>query len=165
MALTRDDALADLEGARGYFQRHINGMGEAHWDTKLVPHINSVRQILVHMLATDRAVLAMLQGEPFEIQRHMTRHKEAAQEIAAQSPAAVLALYDAGGEAIAEYIRATFTDADDPVTLWGSPGTLGGQLGSLSQEIAYHTGQVSLLRQALEPDWNYFKDVFGMEGF
>ncbi|MES2464395.1 MAG: hypothetical protein V4671_27865, partial [Armatimonadota bacterium] len=75
-----------------------------------------------------------------------------------------IALHDAEGEALLALVRQKYAgaDLDKPVTLWGQESKLGLHLGHISQELAYHTGQVSLLRQALVPDWDYFGDVFGM---
>jgi hypothetical protein len=96
--------------------------------------------------------------------RHVERHKEAAVEIAVLAPADILALHDSEGEALIALVRQRYSgaDLDTPVTLWTQEGKLGIHMGHISQELAYHTGQVSLLRQALVPDWDYFGDVFGM---
>ena len=163
MAWTTSDAFSDMEEARGYFKRHIVAMADAGWDFKPFEHVNSVRQILMHMIATNRGVIAMLGGEAFDMTRHMGRHKEAWEEIEAKSPAFILALLDETGEAIASKVREEYANAafDTPLMLWGGEAKIGVQLGRLAQETAYHTGQVSLLRQAFDPSWDYFGEVFG----
>ena len=164
MALTLDEALADVQAARRYLNRHVTGMTTAQWDTKLFAHINNVREIFGHLLATVRAVREMLDGEAFDMLRHMERHKEAAIEIALLAPADILALHDNEGEVLVALVRQRYAgaDLDTLVTLWGHESKLGLHLGHISQELTYHTGQVSLIRQALVPDWDYFGDVFGM---
>ncbi|MBC8135780.1 MAG: DinB family protein [Fibrella sp.] len=164
MSFTIDDTLADMKEAREDLKRHIATMPEAHWDAKPLPHCNSIRQIFVHLLATDRGVLAMLKGEPFEINRHTERHDEAEREIASLSPMQIFALHDAIGDATAAFVDEKYGDAalDTPVTLWGSEGKIAVKLGQMCQHTAYHVGQVSLIRQEVEPDWDYFKDVFGV---
>jgi uncharacterized damage-inducible protein DinB len=164
MPLTLEDALADMQAARQYLNRHVTGMSIEQWDAKPFAHVNSVREIFAHLLATVRAVREMLQGEPFAMPRHVERHKEAAVEIASLAPADILALHDAEGEALIALVRQKFAGAelDTPVTLWTQEAPLGLHLEHISQEMAYHTGQASLLRQAMVPDWDYFGDVFGM---
>jgi uncharacterized damage-inducible protein DinB len=164
MPLTLEDALADMQAARQYLNRHVTGVSAEQWDAKPFDHVNSGREIFGHLLATVRSVREMLSGEPFAMTRHVERHKEAAVEIASLAPADILALHDAEGEALIALVRQKFAGAelDTPVTLWTQEAPLGLHLGHISQEMAYHTGQVSLLRQAMVPDWDYFGDVFGM---
>ncbi|MGC4046799.1 MAG: DUF664 domain-containing protein [Armatimonas sp.] len=166
-AYTILDVVDGMEGAREYLKKHIVTMQEEYWDATPFPHCNTARQIFAHLIATNRGVLGMLEGEPFELQRHGERHEEAGQEIASKSPTEILALYDASGEAIGTFLRTHHGEdaLDAPLTLWGSEGRLANQLAGLSQETAYHTGQLSLIRQAIEPNWDYFKDVFGVTGF
>lgn len=163
MASTTNDSLNDMQEARAYFRRHTAGMAEVGWDFQPFPHTNNIRQILMHMIATNRGVLAMLGGEAFEMKRHGERHKEAWAEVEGQSGAYLLALLDQSGEAIAASVQKSYAYAtfDTPLTLWGTEGKLGVQLARLSQETAYHTGQVSSLRQAFDPSWDYFSEVFG----
>lgn len=164
MALTLEDALADVQEARHYLNRHVTGMTTQQWDAKPFAHVNSVREIFVHLLATNRAVSDMLNGEPFAMPRHTERHKEAAREIAHLVPADIIARHDAQGDALIAQVRHKYAgaDLDTLVTLWTQEAKLGIHLGHISQELAYHTGQVSLVRQALVPDWDYFGDVFGI---
>ncbi len=172
MALTLEEALADVREARHYLNRHVMGMTTEQLDAKPFPSVNSVREIFVHLLATARAVSAMLNGEPFSISRHGERHKEAAQQIVSLAPDAIIALHDAEAKALIALVQQKYARAasdsdsldtlDTPVTLWTREAKLGVHLGHVSQELAYHTGQVSLLRQALVPDWDYFGDVFGV---
>jgi uncharacterized damage-inducible protein DinB len=164
MAITLEAALADVRAARQYLNRHVTGMTAEQWDVKALPHVNSVREIFGHLLATVRAVREMLGGEPFAMPRHVERHREAAMEIAPLGPAEIIALHDAEGEALIALVRERHAEADlgTPVTLWGQDAPLGLHLGHVSQELAYHTGQVSLIRQSLVPDWDYFGDVFGI---
>lgn len=164
MALTLEDALADVQEARQYLNRHVMGMTTEQWDAKPFAPVSSVREIFVHLLATGRAVSDMLNGEPFAVPRHGERHMEAASEMANLAPADIIALHDAEGEALIALVRQKYAgaDLDTPVTLWTREAKLGIHLGHISQELAYHTGQVSLLRQALVPDWDYFGDVFGV---
>ncbi len=164
MSYAIDDTLAGMKEARDDLKRHLATMPEAHWDAKPLPHCNSIRQIFVHLIATDRGVLEMLKGEPFEMSRHMERHEEAAREIALLSPAQIFALLDAIGEATATFVRDKYADAalDTPVTFFGTEGKIAVKLGQMCQHTAYHVGQVSLIRQEVEPDWDYFGDVFGI---
>ena len=164
MVFTTNDALTNMQEARVYFKRHIGKMAEAGWDFKPFPHVNSIRQILTHMIATNRAVSVMLSGEGFDMARHVERHKEAWAEIENVPSVQILALLDKTGEEIAASVGENYPDAsfNTLVTLWGAESKLGVQLVGLSQEMAYHTGQVSLLRQAFDPSWDYFGEVFGM---
>ncbi|MES2464396.1 MAG: DinB family protein, partial [Armatimonadota bacterium] len=82
MALEREEALADVQVARGFLNRHTAGMTTEQWDAKPFAHVNSVREIFGHLIATVRAVREMLLGEPFAMPRHVERHKVAAVEIA-----------------------------------------------------------------------------------
>jgi uncharacterized damage-inducible protein DinB len=163
MGFNLEDALADVQEARLYLNRHVAGMAVELWDEKPFAHLNSVREIFAHLLATDRTVLEMLNGEPFDMPRHVERHVEAATEIAPLPPDDIIALHDAEGEALLALVRQKYagSDLNTPVTLWQQEARLGTHLGRISQELAYHTGQVSLLRQALVLDWDYFGDVFG----
>ncbi len=155
MAYTLENCIEGLEFARSHFLKHIAGFPEEHWDSKLIPDSKSVRETVQHLISDDLATLESLDtgGDPaYETLQVTEPDTQALLALLAETRAKLIAT-----------LRAKYTGAplDQEISMWGFPFKLAAGIAMMSSEDYYHAGQVTLVRTAMEPEWDYYAAVFG----
>lgn len=155
MAYTLEHCIEGMEFARSHFMKHIAGFPEEHWDSKLIPDSKSVRETIQHLIANDRATMQALETgkEPDYENLQVTETDTAAlMKLLADTRAEVISLLRA---------KYSSTPLDQEICLWGFPFKLAFAIATMASEDSYHAGQVTVLRTAMEPEWDYYAAVYG----
>lgn len=157
MALTLDDLLDGLRASRSFFLKHVDGLRPDQWEWKPYPECKNVREILVHLIADDRAALEAL--ETGKSPNYDTL------QVAERDPDRLLGLLDESHKRVCEFLKANYADVplDREICIWGNPMKLASGVAFLSSEDFYHAGQVAFIRMATDPEWDYYSAVFGDE--
>ncbi len=107
----------------------FNGLSEAHFDTKLVPHAMSPRETLEHLCDCYQNAIATSEGREPAWGAYKLVATTQADAIAEMSTLRNRAISVADEKIAVEYIAV---------------------------HDAYHVGQLVTLRLSVEPDWNYY---------
>ena len=156
MPATLDDLIGLLQRSRDHFYKHLNGLNEDQWDFKPYSECMSIRETLQHLVVDDRTALESIKtGEEPDYEAHACDETDIARlrQILKESHQALL------NEIKSRYANSPL-DAD--VCIWGRHDKLIG-IPYFSSEDFYHTGQVSFIRMASDPSWNYYETIYGGE--
>ncbi len=153
--MTVADLVDAVRASRRHFWKHVDGLSGGQWDWKPYSECKSVRETLAHLVTDDRAALAALHsgGEPdYEAFAEPER-----------DPDRLRALLAASHEALCAAILTKFDGAplDTPMSVWGAVKPLGIGIPFLCSEDYFHAGQVSFIRLATDPGWDYYSAVYG----
>lgn len=155
MGYNLDDMLEGLTKSRQMFLRHLEGLREDQWDWQPYPQCMSIRQTLRHLIVDDRTALESLRtgldidyGQWGETEEEISR---------------LLELLRDSHQNLLDYLRANFADAapETEICAWGTWRKLPQGIAHFSSEDYYHTGQVSFIRMASDPEWDYYAAIYG----
>jgi uncharacterized damage-inducible protein DinB len=160
MAFTFEDLIDSLRASRSNFHKHLEGLKEEQWDWKPYPECKSIRETLIHLVVDDRAAADAIEknGEPDYEGLMNAATAEAEGDIAH-----LKALADTSFTNLLELLISRYADAplDTEISVYGSTKKLGVGIPFFSSEDYYHTGQVSFIRMASDPTWNYYAAIYG----
>jgi len=153
--VTVTDLVNTVRDSRRHFWKHVDGLSDAQWDWKPYPECKSIRETLAHLVQDDRAALAALHsgGEPdYESFAEPERDLDRLRALLAESH-----------EALCAAIAAKFDGAplDTPMSAWGAIKPLGTAIPFFCSEDYFHAGQISFIRLATDPTWDYYGAVYG----
>ena len=162
MAFGVEDLIDGLRGSRLHFLKHLKGLTAEQWTWKPYPECKSIQETIVHLVGDDRAALQALEtgGEP-EYEQIL----EKAFAEAGGDKEQALDMLEESHENLCAYIAARFTGAqlDTEFAAFGTKMKVGSGIPYLSSEDYYHAGQVSYIRMATDPTWDYYSHVYGGE--
>lgn len=152
--------IEGLQESRKLFLKHLQGMPDEAWDFKPFPACMSVTESLAHMIVNDRMAVEALksQKEP--------NYDAARQVIAPDIPKGkdhLLTLLAKSHQELVDTLYETVVDQDEEfvICIWGWKKPAFQGIPYLSSEDFYHSGQVSFIRQAVDPDWDYYAAIYG----
>ena len=154
-----DAVLNKAEAARASFLKHLNGLKPEQWDFKPFPQCNSIRETVLHLLLVDRATLISMQTKA----QPDWDNYDAADEEKTAEPQQLLQLITQANEAVFHFLRenAKNSSLEEEVVFWGEKTSLAEMCISMAAHDAYHAGQASFLRQASDPEWDYYAAIYG----
>ncbi|KAA0237101.1 MAG: DinB family protein [Armatimonadetes bacterium] len=146
-----DPFLQAIDRSRTWFFKLVDGLTPQQWDAKPYPNVKSPRETLEHLVISDRVCPVLLQGtEP---------DYEAYRPEGELSPEQLLDLLRSTHAERMSWLK-EFTEgksADDTIrTVYSGEQSLASQLIDIATEDWYHIGQVSLVRQGVDPAWDYY---------
>ncbi len=153
--MTVSDLVDAVRSSRRHFWKHVDGLREDQWDWKPYPECKSIRETLAHLVTDDRAALAALEagGEPdYESCVESERDLERLRELLTESHQALCATLEQ------KYAGAPL---DTVASFWGAMKPLGAGIPFLCSEDYFHAGQVSFIRMATDPAWDYYSAIYG----
>jgi len=157
MTYTLEDALNGLTASRRMFFKHIENLRDDQWDWHPYPNCMTIRQTLQHLITDDRAALQSLQTgkEPDYKSLRPTEH----------SLDKLMELIQESHRQLIDYLREHYSDAplDTEICVWGWTMKLPQGIAYFSSEDYYHMGQAAFIRQATDPDWDYYEAVYGVD--
>jgi hypothetical protein len=150
------DLVSGLRTARAYFLAHLIGLRDDQWDWKPYPACKSIRETLAHMVLDDRAALYSIQ--------HGHEPNYAAMEVAERDLDKLLFMLRQSHEELCAYLLAHFSDQslDSCFGVYGSVRKLGQGIPDLASEDYFHAGQVTFIRLATDPAWDYYAAIYGI---
>jgi uncharacterized damage-inducible protein DinB len=153
--MTTETILAKLDDSRNWFLKLLDGFGPEHWDAKPYPTVKSVKETLAHLVIADRCCQDMFQG------------KEPDYAALTPDPALtsdqLLTLLAKTHEEKKGFLRSHLDGKDlmqEIETVYSGKQPLWWEVLSYTTEDWYHIGQVSLLRQGLQPEWDYYAHFY-----
>jgi uncharacterized damage-inducible protein DinB len=157
MPLTMEEMLEGPRASRRFFLKHLRGLREDQWDWKPYPECKSITETLAHLVVDDRAALQSLQSGQEPDYEALT--------VDERDRATLLDMLAKSHEQVISFITSQYAGADlgTPVCVWGVTMPLGRALGYLTAEDHYHAGQVSFIRLATDPAWDYYSTIYGGE--
>lgn len=156
MSFGIEDLIQGKQASREFFFKHLKGLREDQWDWKPYPECKSIREIIAHLITSDRMFIPLLEASG-EIDFAAFEEKE-------RDLDKLMVIIKKTHDELCTYIRSKFADAplDMNVKFMMSDMKLGSALAFMSTEDNYHTGQVAFIRIATDPSWDYYKEMFGM---
>ena len=154
MSLTIEEFVEGLRASRLHFLKHLEGMNPAQIAWKPYPECKSVIETLQHLIIDDTAALESLQtgGHP---------DYDAVKVEETDYEKLLTQLGESHGKLIA-YIEGRFgggpLDAD--ATAWGAKMPAARAIAYLSSEDFFHAGQVTFIRMATDPSWDYYTQIY-----
>lgn len=147
--------IESIHASRKRFLNHLKGLRDDQWDWKPYPECKSIRETLAHLVMDDRVFLARLQTNG---DLDYSSVKENETDIPK-----LLALMEESHLGLCRFIGDRFADTplDAPVMFFTGETTLGRALAEIPSEDYYHAGQVAFIRLATDPQWNYYKQIYG----
>lgn len=158
MALSVKDFITGLRESRRHFLKHIKGITPEQMDWKPYPNCLSIRETVQHLIVDDRAALESLQtGSEPHYERHTVKETDFDRLVILlnKSHEALVGFLDE------EYGPETF---DTLGFAWGQAMPIAQAIVHFSSEDHYHAGQVAFIRQATDPAWSYYKEIYGWRG-
>ena len=161
--MTAQQLIDALAQSRAKFLRHVEGMTEEQCRWKPYPECMSVNDTLMHLMIDDLAAIESLdtKAEP-----SYEKHRE---EVHAQNGnfdhVALLERLAETHQLLIGKLKGEYgsADLDTNICIWGDMKPLGLGIPFLATEDSYHSGQVSFIRQAQDPSWNYYAAIYGAE--
>lgn len=157
----------DLEGlisgivsSRHYFLKHLRDMPEAAWTFKPYPECKSALETLVHLRIDDDTAVEsiMSKADPDYIAATLGSYEEIE-----KGSAYLLERLENSHRQLTDVIRSDFSgkDLDTEICVWGDMKPLYRGVPYFSSEDFYHSGQIAFIRMAVQPEWNYYADIYG----
>lgn len=152
------DLIASLEKSRSHVLKHFTGVRDDQWDWKPFPECKTLRETLQHLIIDDQAALESLRtGEEPSYDQSPTKIHEL------EGPDGLFEQLKRSREALISELKKKYSDAplDTEVCIWGSMERLIPGIAYLASEDFYHAGQVSFIRVASDPSWDYYAEIYG----
>lgn len=155
MAFDITDLVQGMIASRAWFMKHLRGVTDDQWNWKPYPECKSIRETLQHLIVDDLAALDSLKSgvEP----------NYEAFTVTETDISKLMHQLERTHAELVGYLRDSFGDKplDSDICVWGHNVKLGRGIPHLSSEDYYHAGQVSFIRLATDPKWNYYADLYG----
>lgn len=150
-----DLLIESIRSSRKYFLNHIKGLEVDQWDWKPYPECKSIRETLAHLIADDRATIHMLETGQFPDFGGLPESETNKDRLPS--------LLSESHDKLCEFIEARFSETplDTVVNFWEGPIPLAQAIIGISAEDYYHAGQAAFIRMATDPQWDYYKQVYG----
>lgn len=160
MAFAFEDLIESLRASRSNFHKHLQGLKDDQWDWKPYPECKSIRDTLIHLIVDDRAAVGAFDSDDEPDYEALVN---AATAEAGNDITHLKALLENSFETLIAELTTRYADKplDTEISVFGSPRKLGVAIPYFSSEDYYHTGQVSFIRMASDPSWNYYEAIYG----
>jgi uncharacterized damage-inducible protein DinB len=155
MSASLEDLIEGLEHSRRHFLKHLEGLREDQWDWKPYPQCKSIRETLQHLITDDRAALeSMRSGVEPEYDKL---------DVSESDVPKLLDMLAASHKELIDHLEDNFFSfgLESEICIWGTHRKLIAGVPYLSSEDYYHAGQVAYIRQATDPDWDYYAAIYG----
>src|SRR5688500_2409022 len=160
MAFGTEDLIEGLRSSRLHFLKHLKGLSAEQWTWKPYPECKSIYETVVHLVGDDRAAHQSLEtgGEPAYEEILEAAHAEAGGD-----KGKALDMLEESHEKLCAYIGARFAGVplDSAFSAFGSKMKVGSGSPFLSSAHYYQAGQVSDIRMATNPEWDYYAHIYG----
>ena len=155
MSFTPVELVEGLRAARSYFLLHLVGVRDDQWDWKPYPACKSIRETIAHLVVDDRAALYSLQ--------HGAEPDYDAMEVAERDLHTLLKLLRESHDQLCSYLIEHYGSQplDSAFSAYGRVRKLGQGIPDLASEDYFHAGQVTFIRLATDPDWDYYAAIYG----
>ena len=150
-----DQLIAKLDESRSWLLKLLDGLKPDQWDAKPYPNVKSIRETLEHMVINDRVVPLMMRGEEPDYEKHAPKQ--------GMSPESLLTLLKETQAQKLSSIRNQFKDrdlAEEIDTVYSGRQPIWAEIISVAYEEWYHIGQMSLVRQGTDSDWDYYAHFY-----
>lgn len=158
---TTADLIKGIEFSRQHFLKHVKGMTTEQCDWKPYPNCLSVRETLRHLRVDDLAAMDSMESgkEP----KYEELQARVAQDSSELNTADLIKLLEESHAQLKQYLETKYGNQplDTMITVWGHQMPLSAGIPYFSGEDWYHAGQVAFIRQATDPDWNYYAEIYG----
>lgn len=153
MANNINDIIDRLRISRRHFLKHLHGVRDEQWDWKPSPKCNSIREILAHMVANDRAFM-----ELFNAGSTSGRGSVEQRDIAK-----LLEMLSRSHESLCALLRLRYANKplDTEIPFLGRPEKLETVMSWISFEDYYYAGQIAFIRMATDPSWENCVSIYG----
>lgn len=157
MSISNRDFIEAIKFSRTFFHKHLVRMTEEQVAWKPYPECKSVLETLKHLIIDDLAALSALQSGA-EPNYESFKVEEAPYEV-------LISKLKESHLELTEYLETRFgpEPMDAAASAWGTKLPAARAIALLSSEDFYHAGQVSFIRSATDPTWDYYAKVYGDE--
>jgi len=151
--------IEGVVSSRRYFIKHLANLPDEAWTFKPFPECKNLLETLVHLRIDDLMAaesIRTLEDPDYEstdgLYADMEQGKDFLLDALRLSHADLLAL-----------IRQKFAGQplDSEICVWGTIMPLYRGIPYLSSEDFYHAGQAAFVRMAVQPDWDYYNQIYG----
>jgi len=154
MALNIEDFVEGLRGSRAHFLKHLDGLSPDQITWKPYPECKSVIETLQHLVIDDTAAIESLKSND-----HPNYDAIKVEETDFSSLLSLLA--ESHAKLIAQIVTQFGSGPlDAEACAWGSKLPAARAIATLSSEDYFHAGQVSFIRMATDPTWDYYEKIY-----
>jgi uncharacterized damage-inducible protein DinB len=156
MAFETADLIESVRKARKSFLKHIDGITDEQVVWKPYPECKSIAETLDHLHWGDNATVQNAKsGQDPD-------YSSVPSAPPTQSLAELKSRLAESHSALMKYLTSEFAGKplDTPISFYGHPTPIGDALGALLSEEGYHTGQISFVRMATDPSWDYYTAIY-----
>jgi hypothetical protein len=157
-----EDLITGVVASRNYFLKHLTDIPEEAWAFKPFPECKNLLETLVHLRIDDLMASESIQTLE-EPNYEATISAYADME---KGPSYLLSSLQQSHVELLALIRERFASKplDAEICIWGSMMPLFRGVPYLSSEDFYHAGQAAFIRIAVQPDWDYYAQIYGQPG-
>ncbi len=153
MSLTIEDFIAGVRSSRRHFLKHLEGLSAEQLTWKPYPECKNVIETLQHLVIDDTTALESFQtGEDPNYDAVVVSETDFDK---------LLDLLEESHLKLIGYLEQRFGGGplDAEACAWGSAQPAAKAIGHLSSEDYFHAGQVSYIRLATDPAWDYYEHI------
>ena len=156
MAISNEDFVVSIEKSRGYFLRHLQGLHIEQIDWKPYRECKNIIETLQHLIVDDRMAL--------ESMKSMAEPDYSACIVSENDYDQLLELLAESHRELTSYLRQRVRDQplEAPACAWGAIMPTPLAISYLASEDFFHAGQVSYIRMATDPNWDYYGAIYGV---
>jgi uncharacterized damage-inducible protein DinB len=157
MATDISDLIDGVRESRRYFLKFLDGLREDQWDWKPYPECKSIRETLRHLVSDDRATIAVFKTGDWQ--------EAVTIEVTEQDVPKLLDMLEESHEELCNFLSDHFaeTPLDARVPFFFGESKLTNAIMGIIGEDNYHAGQVGFIRSATDPQWGYYRAIYGVE--
>lgn len=161
MSFDTTDLITALRDSNKNLSKHLEGLTDEQWSWKPYPECKSVRETLTHLLMGDLLLRYRLDGDP-RVGDFENVYVEVEAHYADFTRDQIVAEFESSHEEICDRLTALFAGKplDEPFEVFGGAQKAGRFLAGLANERYYHTGQISFIRIASDPAWDYYAHIY-----
>jgi uncharacterized damage-inducible protein DinB len=154
MSVTIEDFIEGVRSSRRHLLKHLEGMTPEQIVWKPYPECKSVIETLQHLVIDDTTALSSLKsGEHPDYD---------GVEVTETDYEKLLGLAAESHGKLVSYLEETFAKGplDVEATAWGAKMPAAKAIAFLSSEDYFHSGQISFIRLATDPTWDYYEQIY-----
>lgn len=150
-----EQLISQIDESRSWFLKLVSGLTETQWDARAYPNTKTPKETLAHLVIADRCMPDFFSGKEPDYDAYAPDSNLSATEL--------LNLLNQTHKSKLDFLREKFAGANLDMqiqTVYSGMKPIWVELVSICHEDWYHIGQVSLIRQGTDPEFDYYATFY-----